>query len=258
MNWRRFVMRGISEVSAVTQLLIQPMPNYRVLMYHSVGGQVIGDRLNIFGISKKKFIQHMEALAKEPLNIVDLDAQYLSTSSNCIAITFDDGYKDNLHIVAPILAEYGFPFTVFVSTAYIEEKENNFLSPEELRELSSIPNVTIGSHGVKHVELAKCNDIQLNEELISSKHYIEDIIGKSVTTLGYPHGSVDQRVRDVAKSVGYNVGTTSYMCTNRERQDPLLLSRTSILGIDSPRVFKQKIRGYWDWYKLKQQNPMCS
>jgi len=248
-------MRGISEVSSLSGMLIQPTPSYRVLMYHSVNGEVIGDRLNIFSISKQRFIHHMDILANGNIDVVDLNTKYLSTSNDCIAITFDDGYKDNLHVVAPILAEYNFPFTVFVSTGFIDDNSNNFLSKTEIRELASLPNVTVGSHGVKHVELARCNDNQLQYELLSSKHYLEDIIGKSVTTLGYPHGSVNRVVRDVAASVGYTLGTTSYMSTNRINQDPLLLSRTSILGIDSAHVFKQKISGDWDWYKLKQQNP---
>ena len=203
MNWRRIVTQGISDISSLAHVLYKPAPSYRILMYHAVDGEVIGDRLNIFGISKKRFIQHMDILASESVNIVDLNTKYLSTSSNCLAITFDDGYKDNLHIAAPILADYNFPFTVFVSTGYVEQESNNFLSPIELRELASIPNVTIGAHGVKHVELTKCTDAELKNELLSSKNYLEDILGKPVTTLGYPHGAVDMRVRNIAQSVGY-------------------------------------------------------
>lgn len=256
MNWRRMAMRMISEVSSVSSYLSNDEPSYRILMYHAVDGKVIGDRLNIFGISRELFIEHMEILKNKSIKVVDLNEVHLSTMSDCLSITFDDGYNDNLHVAAPILADYNFPFTVFVSTSYVEDDSNNFLSPIELRELASMPNVTIGAHGVKHVELAKCGDEQLNNELISSKHYLEDVIGKSVNTLAYPHGSVNQRVRNVVESVGYKIGTTSYMSTNRKNQDPLLLARTSVLGIDTPHVFKQKIRGCWDWYKFKQQNPM--
>ncbi|MGN6496840.1 MAG: polysaccharide deacetylase family protein [Tsuneonella sp.] len=36
------------------------------------------------------------------------------------AITFDDGYRDNLTTAAPILAEFGLPATMFVSTGHID------------------------------------------------------------------------------------------------------------------------------------------
>ena len=51
MNWRRIVTQGISDISSLAHVLYKPAPSYRILMYHAVDGEVIGDRLNIFGIS---------------------------------------------------------------------------------------------------------------------------------------------------------------------------------------------------------------
>lgn len=37
-----------------------------------------------------------------------------------VAITFDDGYRDNLEIALPILEEFSIPVTIFVTTGFIE------------------------------------------------------------------------------------------------------------------------------------------
>src|SRR5712691_2436859 len=38
---------------------------------------------------------------------------------NALALTFDDGYRDNLSHAAPILAQYRLPATIFLATGYI-------------------------------------------------------------------------------------------------------------------------------------------
>jgi peptidoglycan/xylan/chitin deacetylase (PgdA/CDA1 family) len=39
-----------------------------------------------------------------------------------VVVTFDDGYADNLGVARPLLAAHGIPATVFVATAYVNER----------------------------------------------------------------------------------------------------------------------------------------
>ena len=249
-------MRWVSEIYGLSQSMHIPEPSYRILMYHAIGGEVAGDRLNIFSIKPELFEKHIEYLANQrEKTTVHLDVTHLNTKADCITVTFDDGYKDNLKFAAPILEKHSIPYTVFVCTGFVESEFKYFLSPDDLRKLSVLPNASIGAHSVSHTSLVNCSNRELENELVSSKHYIEDIIGMPVNAIAYPYGAVDKRVRDATEKAGYKLGTCSYMYTNRSGNDHLLLSRISVLGNDSLYVFKQKISGYWDWYRYLQRNP---
>ena len=172
-----------------------------------------------------------------------------------VAVTLDDGYKDNLYIAAPILLKFKIPFTIFVTSAFITGRSQDYLTRNELRELSELPGVTIGSHGATHVPLAKCDGATLQKELYGSRAYLEDLIGREVKVISYPHGSVDRRCRDTASRAGYLRGGCSRFDINDETRDPLLLCRCEILSLDSERLFIQKLSGAWDWYRWRNRDP---
>lgn len=44
-----------------------------------------------------------------------------------VVLTFDDGYRDNLQVAAPILQRYGLPAIVFLATGYVGSGENQWI-----------------------------------------------------------------------------------------------------------------------------------
>lgn len=104
-----------------------------ILMYHSVPSvdeQPWMDPRNC--LSAEQFEAQMKFLA-EHRHVVSVDAltQQLAAGEpirrGTVAITFDDGYLNNLRVAAPILAKYELPATLYLATAYISAGENQWI-----------------------------------------------------------------------------------------------------------------------------------
>jgi peptidoglycan/xylan/chitin deacetylase (PgdA/CDA1 family) len=253
MRWQSLAQAAISQGVAVARLPFPARPGLRILTYHTVGQAAYGDSLNLNTISVEKFKTHVEVLSA--VRTRSIEGAPTSDSGLEVAITFDDGYSDNLHVVAPLLASRNIPFTVFVTAGFVQKKLPGFLSPAELLELSALPGVTIGAHGFTHCDLTTCSSAQLIEELTGSKNYIENLIGRKVTSMAYPYGSVNARVKQAVQDNGYTLATSSHFDVNKPGRDPLLMCRTVVLSPDTARVLKQKIRGDWDWYRWRTADP---
>jgi len=257
-NSRRFLARSISESISLFDCIYPVSEGLRIFMYHAVGTNALGDTSGIFSISPALFKSHMELLSQWNKGcVVDLNRNSLKAKGYQISISFDDGYQDNLDIAAPVLSDLKLPFTVFVTSSFVREEKKGFLSPAGLRMLSSMKGVTIGAHGANHLALANCDDEKLKDELLSSKYYLEDVIGKEINTVAYPYGSANRRVRNAALAAGYQLGACSHAGINLPMRDPLLLTRTEVVSSDTLRIFKQKLCGSWDWYRWRTKDPAC-
>ncbi len=255
MRLKRFTSRVLSETCSSGRKHAGLRPGLRILLYHSVGSRLSHDSYGI-SIQPKLFERHMKVLTEsEGVTIANLCLGRGTAPGLRVAVTFDDGYKDNLYTAAPILLKFQIPFTVFVTTSFIQNGSRDYLAERELKELASLPGVNIGSHGKTHSPLVHCDDLALWQELFESRCRIEDVIGRQVKAIAYPHGSVNQRVRHVAERAGYVVGVCSRFDINDENRDPLLLCRSEVLAADSERVFRQKISGAWDWYRWRSKDP---
>lgn len=235
-----------AHISAGFALLdpIRVAPGCRVLMYHAIGGEVAGDRYKLYSLAPGRFADHVRCLAGLP-DPVALAAGV--TAGRGLAITFDDGYRDNLTVAAPLLIEAKLPFSVFVTPGFVAGGKPQYLAPGDLRELSQLPGVTIGAHGYSHCRLTECNNGELARELEGSRRWLEDLLGRPVTTMSYPHGAVNTRVRAAAARAGFTIAACSRFGGHRADDDPLCVARTDIWAADDTARLSAKIAGHWDW-----------
>ena len=86
-----------------------------VLMYHG-----ISERTSPWGMNSDVFEEHARFLVRHFDVVGANDASNRRSNRERVAITFDDGLRNNAEVAAPILRSYGAPATFFVSTRHCE------------------------------------------------------------------------------------------------------------------------------------------
>jgi peptidoglycan/xylan/chitin deacetylase (PgdA/CDA1 family) len=92
-----------------------------VLFYHGVVEHMIDPEVQGLHLPLAVFERQIEFLRREReiISLDELSAYFLKQKGlhpRQVALTFDDGYKNNLDIVAPLLKAWNLPFAIFVST----------------------------------------------------------------------------------------------------------------------------------------------
>lgn len=178
-----------------------------------------------YWITKELFADCLDQITRQP-------------GKNVIRISFDDGNMSDLEIALPLLKERGLTAIFFILAARLER--SGFLSAENLRELVS-QGMTIGSHGWDHRDLRSLNDELLEEETITSKAVLEDVVGQPVTDFSVPFGLYDKRVITHINKAGYHRIYTSDRGFARGRAT--ILRRNSIRSDDVMGSFSKWVNG---------------
>lgn len=217
----------------------------RILMYHAIGTPIADDTQGRYTLTLRAFTAQMERLAALGARVTRP-----GVLPDGVAITFDDGYRDNLTHAYPVLKRLGLPFTIFVTPGFVRSGDDSYLTGAQLHRLAEDPLISIGAHGDSHARLTGLSDQALRQELVSSKAWLEQVTGKPVTTMSYPHGAVDMRVREAVRAAGFAAACSSEFGINPSAQDPFLLRRTDIWSSDSLDTFNAKLAGDWDWMRF--------
>jgi len=158
-----------------------------------------------------------------------------------IAITFDDGYRDNLLYAAPILKKYNIPATFFVTSGYINTQRifpwdeasdisHPIMTWEEVRELQWM-GFEIGAHTINHVNLDKISESKTIQEISQCKKQIEDQVKAPVTTIAIPFGRkkcVSPNAEKIIKEAGYQASCMLRGGKVTEKSNPYYLPRVPI------------------------------
>lgn len=228
-----------------------------VLTYHS-----LDESRSVLSIAPQAFADQMQILHERGVRVVPISElgsvlKMGGRSESLVAITFDDGFRSVYQHGFPVLERYGFPATVFLVSDYCGKanswpgqpmhiERRPLLQWSQIREMSA-KGITFGSHTRTHPDLTTVSTRDASEELIASKHAIEDAIGSSIDTFAYPYGAYNNRIKQLAKThftlacsatLGFVHSTSDSFAL--ERLDMYYLRRTSFFQ----RLFSREIDAY--------------
>ncbi len=195
-----------------------------ILVYHHVAT----DTPPSTTISPSDFRAHLDylrdndfAVLSLPELIDDLQNQR-PVPDKAVAITFDDGYISIYDTAFPMLQEYGYPFTLFLSTEPINNGQANYMSWEQVQHMADA-GVTIANHMVEHPYMLDRREdeseqawlARMREELLTAEQTIADYTGQSHRLLAYPYGEYDDRLKTLIADEGFiglaqNSGAVGY------------------------------------------------
>jgi peptidoglycan/xylan/chitin deacetylase (PgdA/CDA1 family) len=184
---------------------------HSILVYHTID-KTDGPKACAETISPERFEQQLRWLSRRR-RVVSLEETLTrSAKENVVAITFDDGYRDNLTIALPLLEKYSLPMTLFAVAGFVDS--DGYLSENELRQMARHPLVTIGSHGLWHNNFPALATDAARFELKESKQILEEIIGAKVDLLAWPYGECNPELERLSGACGYRASWSVWKGTN--------------------------------------------
>ncbi len=203
---RLIVLGTVAVVFGWVVIFVRPQYMFPIIMYHSVLPEV--PKGNVLTVSLDTFEKQMSFFKRHNYNVVALSLvkDYILKKKKIpprsVALSFDDGNKDNYTYAFPILKKYNFPATIFIIVA--EVGASGRLSWEEIKEMRDSGLITFGSHSLTHPFLDTLkSEEELKKEVLGSKAVLEEKLGRPVELFCYPCGRFNDEVIQAVKDAGY-------------------------------------------------------
>jgi peptidoglycan/xylan/chitin deacetylase (PgdA/CDA1 family) len=243
--------------------VIRPIP---ILMFHSISVAPRNARTPSLYLSPRRFRMYLATLARlgfRGVSMGDAAAHLLGEPSSrsaekLVALTFDDGYADNVEAALPILREFGFTATCYVASDHLggfnawDADVLRVRTPMMTREQLSTwrgAGMDVGAHTRSHCDLSTCSDAEeLRQEVAGSKTDLECMTGGPVTHFSYPFGRYGAAAVAAVRAAGFATAVSVRDRRARATDDPLQLPRLYVGGNHLvPFVLARALTRFGDW-----------
>jgi peptidoglycan/xylan/chitin deacetylase (PgdA/CDA1 family) len=205
--------------------------------------------------NKKLFARCVRWLSKNGYTFISHDElieilhRGIEPPKGAVWLSFDDGFKELLEAVVPLVRKRHVPITLFVPTGIVDGNglfpwlhqttdttasggsdfaqngARESITVADVKEIARYPEVSIGSHAVGHRVTVNLSDENARHEFEESKGALESWTGGAITTFAYPEGRLDGRESLLLAECGYQLAATTETTFVTQGTDPYLVPR---------------------------------
>ncbi|WP_319202529.1 polysaccharide deacetylase family protein [uncultured Ilyobacter sp.] len=258
------------EIAYQRQIVLKKKYEMPILMYHRVIKDESEKGIHGTYVTVDQFDEHMNILKDRGYETVVFEdllknkfKQRFDKNKKQIMITFDDGYEDNYNYAFPILKKYGFKAVVYlvshldynkwdVENINNPEKKYMLMTTEQLLDMQK-NGIEFGGHTKTHAKLSRIEPEEAREEIFESKESLENILDKKLISFAYPYGDLNDRVKQMAEEAGYKFAVATDSGSACFSDDLFQIRRIGIFPTINSLGFKRKIKGNYNFIKIKRE-----
>ena len=211
------VLVGLLLCVSLCEATPTPVPSHAVVfIYHRFGD----DRYPSTDTTTEQFQAQLDWLASNGYEVWPLPkiVQYLKDGKDIpdhvVAISVDDAFESFYQHAYPLLKSHDWPFTLFVSTDSVDARQADFMTWDELREVTAHGG-TLANHTADHghlpFRLKDESDLhwadRVRADIAKGQSRLEAEIGKGTNTdprlLAYPYGEYTDELVKLVVGLGY-------------------------------------------------------
>lgn len=254
--------RALKTILDAVWSIRRPQYHNRILYYHSVHPSAVDSHKPDLFRKQLLWLKdngYRSVLIRDVPSLIMKDQN--KNAGPWVAITFDDGYQDNVQYALPIIAELGFVATFFVVAGMVqsgtaaESSEGYRLCSSRpmmnVQDLQTLVNegMEVGSHTMTHQMMTRVlarSSESAEYELAESKKILEDVVGNQVSSFSYPNGqrwAFSRETRALIKAHGYLAACTTMWRSIQQNSDIFELPRCEVASTDSLDKFIASVCG---------------
>ncbi len=151
-------------------------------------------------------------------------------SERTVVLTFDDCCKSHLYFVVPILQQYGFNATFFISRPenWLTGFPEAYLTGEEIAEIHRL-GFEIGNHSMNHCRMNELDDEECRNEVRELNEFLAAYGIPAPLSFAYPGGPYAANAAAILPEFGLRCArTTEHDIWDLRKSDPMRVPSFSI------------------------------